>query len=76
MSKLDNKLRQIPLVTLVKDNGSVWLSDKDINVIKQAIADEIRACEPEKMGTDMLLKRTRNKAISEYTDNMKQRNLL
>lgn len=38
-SYLDEKLRNIPLATLTKDNGSIWLTDKDITTIKQAFTD-------------------------------------
>jgi len=39
MSDLDDKLHKLPLATVVKENGSIWLSNKDIAQIKQAFAD-------------------------------------
>lgn len=47
-----------------------------INKTKQAIADEIRACEPEKLDDPDYRNTKWNAAISEYTENLKKAGMI
>lgn len=71
---LDDKLREI----LFKAAGGITdMAAEEITQVKQAIAEEIRACEPEKKSDnlDFAGSLIRIDAISEYTENLTKKGL-